>query len=361
MLGTRRRGRPISDVEQKLFLLDVTAQLDDGRTREQAIRKSHEKFGAGRDTLRQIIQKYDPHKVGAALPPSTPSPPTAAGVRIGRPRKPLLPTQAQHAIDLVNTAFKEGRTIMYTELYAEVRVKALERGEEVLSLPLFRKRMRTDHNLRFLRSGKVVPKAVFGAAHQRKRAEFVFQYSIALEEQALGTAVVVYMDESFVHQHHRRSGSVVNMADQKQWVARRKAAPAAAVQVGSRGQMFMLIHAMTEDGLLYGKNSDGTRVEAPPGVAATCANAEALWKADKQNPDPDYHNHITSDTCNGRRGVSFLAASEVPGQEAVPRARQLQEPQRAAGQLRVARDCDQSCAHRRHRQLQPDRALRRRT
>lgn len=134
------------------------------------------------------------------------------------------------------------------------------------------------------------------AAHTTRRAEYVFQLSIALEEEARGNAVIVWMDETFVHQHHRRAGTIANMADSKQFVKRRRAAPAAAVQVASRGRMFMLVHAMTEGGLLYGRNADGTRVQPKPDDPNTYANAEWLWQSDPKNTDSDYHNHITSST-----------------------------------------------------------------
>ncbi len=289
--GGRARGKPLKDDEQNVYLRELAAAVDSGVSVETALTALHNRHGVGRDTMRKKWEAY--HAAGGANDTSTAAPPCAAGTRVGRPKKLVSPEQAAHAVRLVDTAFNDGRTITYTEIYKEVKATT---KESLLSAAVFRKRLKENHNLRFLRSGKVVPKVINTASHTAKRAEFVYQFSIALEEEARGDAVIVYMDETFIHQHHRRAGTIANMKDQKQFVERRRAAPAAAVQVSSRGRMYMLVHAMHEGGLLYGRNADGSRVQPKPHCPNTYANAEWLWMSDPKNTDSDYHNHISSST-----------------------------------------------------------------
>src|SRR6185437_9824628 len=123
--------------------------------------------------------------------------------------------------------------------------------------------------------------------------------SEALEQQRQGTAIIVWYDETFCHQHIRRFGTVVDMHDPTQWTARRRAAPAAAIKATSKGKLFVLCHAATEHGLLVGRNADGSRIQPPaagPGAAGTNATAEGRWQTSEENKDPDYHSHVTGDT-----------------------------------------------------------------
>ncbi len=131
------------------------------------------------------------------------------------------------------------------------------------------------------------------------REQFVVELSDALDQQRNGSAIIVWYDESFCHQHIRRFGTVCDMGDATQWAPRRRAAPAAAIKSPSKGKLFVICHAATEHGLLVGRNADGTRVSPPAkgaDAAGVFATAEWIWQTAEDNPDPDYHNHVTSDT-----------------------------------------------------------------
>lgn len=297
VMGEREMGHPVGDVERRMLLLAVMERVDEGDGRERAIRKISHVFGAGRATLRNLIEKYDCEALGAALPPGTAAPPLPpAEFRQGRPRKFVTLDQGDKARALVKEAADAGKTVTYMELYKGVSAHTTQ---PMVGINSFRKQLRERFNLRFLRCGKVVPRSVFGAEHMALRDRFVVGLSDALEQQRLGTAVVVWYDESFCHQHIRRFGTVADMTDPTQWVARRRAAPAATIKATSKGKLFVICHAATENGLLVGNGSDGKRAAPPatgPGASATYPTAEWVWQTNDENKDPDYHNHVTADT-----------------------------------------------------------------
>ena len=203
----------------------------------------------------------------------------------------------------------------YVELHEAVRQKT---DQPLVGVELFRKRLRHVHRFRFLRCGKVVPRQVFGAAHTALRAEFVIKMATAFEDERAGTGIVIWMDESYVHQHHRRFGTVVDMDDPTQWAARRRAAPAAAGRAVSKGKLHIVVHGITSDGLLVARGADGKRIEPPSqaaAAAAPAATAEWIWLSDPANTSADYHEHFSADTmCQWSRHRMFVAARAVyPG------------------------------------------------
>jgi hypothetical protein len=81
-------------------------------------------------------------------------------------------------------------------------------------------------------------------------------------------------------------------------VPRRRAAPAAAIKASSKGELFVICHAATQDGLLVGRNADGSRVVPPasgPDKDGTFATAEWIWNTKDKSADVDYHSHVTAD------------------------------------------------------------------
>lgn len=227
------------------------------------------------------------------LPASTAAP-LPAGVGGGRPGKPLVPTQIDAAKRHVKLAFDEGKTVTYTELYAAV---ATDRPNLPLpSISVFRRHIKKA-GLRFLRCGKVVPKQPLQSAEIRSlRSAFVVRMSEAFAEEAAGNAVVVWMDESFVHQHHKRKGTIVDKSQPEQYTKRRRASDASTVRVSGGGRLFMVIHACTKDGLVV-HEVDGKRPVTPDkDKGRPLATAEWVWRSDPKNKDADYHKHVTADT-----------------------------------------------------------------
>ena len=115
-------GKPLNDSERRNLLLILQADIDNGHTRDSAIGRAALCHGTGKQTLRDLLEAYDPEGLGAALPASTPAPPPPPGcMSQGRPRKFVTTEQGDKARSLVKVAHDSGRTITYTELYKTVR------------------------------------------------------------------------------------------------------------------------------------------------------------------------------------------------------------------------------------------------
>jgi DDE superfamily endonuclease len=81
---------------------------------------------------------------------------------------------------------------------------------------------------------------VGGMKPQAKRArirQFILEYAAALSEEEIGTAIIVYVDESYIHAHH---------ASKKGWFH-----PSNRDVIGDdNGTRLIILHAMTDSGLL---------------------------------------------------------------------------------------------------------------
>ena len=311
-LSTRRRGSKLSQQEVNHLLLHLHERRRMGDTKEATIRVVAEVHGTGRDTLRRLYAAHDPHNVGVALPMSAAAPdaPDGAG---GRPYKQLRAAQIDCVRRHVAAAHKEERSLMYTELYKTVQ-------SDLPNLPLpsmstFRRRLKHDHRIRFLRSGVVVPRPEATVDSAALRAEFVMNLSRAYEEENAGTAVVVWFDESFCHTHHKRKGTIVDMSDAKQFVQRRRAAPAATLRTSGGGVMFIVLHAASKHGLVVTRDDKGEPIRVGEDDQRSKPTAEWVYRSNRKISDSDYHAHITSDAiCQWLRRRLFPAVRALfPG------------------------------------------------
>lgn len=141
--GGRQRGKPITDDEQNAYLRELAAYVDCGTPIEAALTAVHNRHGVGRDTMRQKWKAYT--AAGGMINTSTAAPQSAAGTRIGRPKKFVSPAQGEHAVRLVDEAFRDGRTVTYTEIYKEIKATT---KEDMLSAVVFRKRLKENYKLR---------------------------------------------------------------------------------------------------------------------------------------------------------------------------------------------------------------------
>lgn len=308
-LSTRRRGSKLTQTEVNQLLLHVHERRRQGDTKEAAIKLVAEVHGTGRDTLRRLCAAHDPHDAGVALPMSAAAPeaPNGAG---GRPYQQLRTAQIDCIRRRVAAAHKEERSVMYTELYQLVR-------SDLPHLPLpsistFRRRLKQDHGIRFLRNGVVVPRPEATANSAALRAEFVMQLSQAYEEEAAGKAVVIWFDESYCHTHHRRKGTLVDMHDTKQFVERRRAAPAASMRTNGGGVMFIVLHAASKDGLVVTRDEKGQPIRVGENDNRTKPTAEWVYRSNRKVSDSDYHAHITADAiCQWLTRRLFPAVREL--------------------------------------------------
>lgn len=129
------------------------------------------------------------------------------------------------------------------------------------------------------------------AARSARIRQFIIEYAEALAEEQAGRAVIVYTDESFIHQHHSCQLGWVRVGDP-------------SVVGDSDGKRLILLHAMTDSGLLAVPEAAGTNWMSE--VAETCEVAFEEVYEDGQD-DSDYHN-----TMNGAKFNAWLQNRLLP-------------------------------------------------
>ena len=103
-----------------------------------------------------------------------------------------------------------------------------------------------------------------------------------LDEQAAGESVLVYMDETYCHQHHMPS---------KAWQEDEDAEGAVRCdRVRSRGKMFIILHAASKDGLLFKCDRNGQRPEPGEWQSGRVLNCEMIYQSKKAKGD--YHENM---------------------------------------------------------------------
>ena len=121
--------------------------------------------------------------------------------------------------------------------------------------------------------------------------QFILEYAAALKEEEEEKAVIVYTDESYIHTHH---------STKKGWFS----AHDCDVIGDSDGKRLILLHAMTERGLLATPDAAGTNWLSEPALTAEVVFEEIL--EDGQD-DSDYHN-----TMNSAKYIAWLRNRLLP-------------------------------------------------
>jgi hypothetical protein len=120
------------------------------------------------------------------------------------------------------------------------------------------------------------------AKHARIQ-QFILEYAAALKEEETGTATIVYMDESYIHTHHAYKKGWFHPSDRN-------------VQGDGDGKRLIILHAMTDRGLLCVPDAVASNWLSEPALTAELVFEEVL--EDGQDSS-DYHNTIT--------GAKFVA------------------------------------------------------
>jgi hypothetical protein len=123
---------------------------------------------------------------------------------------------------------------------------------------------------------------------------FVYKYAAALKEQEDGTAIIVYMDESYIHAHH---------CSQFLWYS--LSSPTKNdVRGDGKGKRIIIIHAMTKDGLLEVSGVEPSNILTE--LYHSCALIFDEVCVDGITP-ADYH-----DTINGEKFVGWMQQRLFP-------------------------------------------------
>ena len=123
---------------------------------------------------------------------------------------------------------------------------------------------------------------------------YIYTYAAALKEQVAGTAVLVWMDESYVHSHH---------CIKRLWFS--QSSPTTNdVRGDSKGKRIMIMHAMTMFGLLEVGGVEPSNILTELYHSAALIFDEVC--VDGVSP-ADYH-----DTFNGEKFIGWMRNRLLP-------------------------------------------------
>lgn len=144
-------------------------------------------------------------------------------------------------------------------------------------------------------SGKRI---VFTAHRIQLADEFCEKIIAALTEEAAGRCVLVYMDETYCHQHHMPG---------RAWQEDDDAAGAVRCERSrSKGRLMIILHALTRDGMLF-KEVNGERPEPEEWERGKVLNCEMIFRANSATGRRDYH-----DTMDGEMFERWLTKRLIP-------------------------------------------------
>jgi transposase len=285
-VGLAQRGKSRPPLATALSLLHITDKVKQGLSFDAAIKKTAAVEHTSPHSLRQAVQFFT--EKGELLEPS----PALRGR--GNPTHSLHSSnidvygpslEAELLMhDLVYKQKTDGVCITSATIAAELRAQlgvAVHRSTVRRWLRALGYRWR---HKRYV--GGMKPQA----RHIRIR-QFVLEYAAALAEEEAGTAIIVYVDESYIHSHH---------ASKKGWLH-----PNDRDVIGDGdGKRLIILHAMTDSGLLATPDAVATNWLSEPALTAELVFEEVL--EDGQD-DSDYHNTMT-----GAKFVAWLRNRLLP-------------------------------------------------
>jgi hypothetical protein len=123
---------------------------------------------------------------------------------------------------------------------------------------------------------------------------YIYKYAKALKEQEDGTAIIVYMDESYIYAHH---------CSKKLWFSL-SSTTKNDVRGDGKGKRIIILHAMTKDGLLEVEGVEPSNILTE--LYHSCALIFDEVCVDGISP-ADYH-----DTINGEKFIGWMQQRLFP-------------------------------------------------
>jgi len=286
-VGLAQRGKSRPPSVTALSLLHIADIVDQGLSLNAAVKKIAAVERTSPRSLRQAVQFFSEKG-------HLPAEPSTAQRGRGNPTHSLHPNNTDEygpsleaellMHELVHTQKTEGVSITSTTIAAELR--------ERLGVAVDRSTVR--RWLRALGYRWRHKRYVGGMKPQAKNVrirQFILEYAAALAEEQAGTAIIVYVDESFIHAHH---------ASKKGWFH-----PSNREVIGDGdGKRLIILHAMTDSGLLAVPDEVASNWLSEPALTAELVFEEVL--EDGQD-DSDYHNTMT-----GAKFVAWLRNRLLP-------------------------------------------------
>ena len=285
--GTGVQGHTRNPVENARALLHIHNYQQQGMSYDAAVKAAAAAELASPSTLREVTAHF--LNTGALK-----SPPSTAQRGKGNPTHPLHSSQTDEygpsyeaellMHELVHKQKTDGVAVTSTTIAAELRGK--------LDVTVDRRTVR--RWLRALGYRWRHKRYVGGMKPQAKNVrirQFILEYAAALTEEEAGTAVIVYVDESYIHAHHANKKGWFQLHDRD-------------VIGDDNGTRLIILHAMTDNGLLAAPGEVASNWLSEPALTAELVFEEVL--EDGQD-DSDYHNTMT-----GAKFVAWLRNRLLP-------------------------------------------------
>ena len=247
-------------------------------------------FGANRSRVAKVLNEYAPDGL-AVDTPHVPFTDTATATR--KPRSDvteLSPAQ----VDAVSALLRQRATKGATTTWVQVHQHLVQHHGVTATQKVVRQHLEEQgFGCIGVRSAPVVD--LNSDYWQRQRERYVIEYAAAREEELKGEAVIVFVDQSFVNLRHRRHQTIADLKDHSYVAQPHRSGPKAVLRTGlGRGQLLIISHAITRDGLLARLNADG-QLDRPRFAAdPNAVSAELIYESGKENDD--YHAHFDNAT-----------------------------------------------------------------
>jgi len=228
--GTGVQGHSRSPGENARALLHVAVHQQHGLSFDAAVKATAAAELASPSTLRSAAKRFV--NTGTLTPPRTP-------VARSNPLHPFYSGESGPSLAAEQLIHRELHEVVLNNVFQSCTTLRRELEEQLGVIVSKSTVHRWLHALGY----------VYGKKHFVNQARsyrnalirsYVYKYAKALREQEAGTAIIVYMDESYIHAHH---------CSQFLWHSL-SSSHKNEVRGDNKGKRIIIMHAMTKDGLL---------------------------------------------------------------------------------------------------------------
>jgi len=283
--GTGVQGHSRSPVENARALLHIHSLQQRGLSFDAAIKATATAELASPSTLRAAAEQFT--STGALItPPRTP-------VDRSNPLHPFYSGESGPALAAQLLIHRELHEVKLSNVFQSCSTLCGELAEQ-LGMKVSKSTMhRWLHALGYQYGKKHFTNQAHSYRHALIRS-YIYKYAAALKEQEDGKAIIVYMDESYIHAHH---------CTQFLWYSL-SSATKNEVRGDNKGKRIIIMHAMTKDGLLEVEGTEPSNILTE--LYHSCALIFDEVCVDGVTP-ADYH-----DTINGEKFIGWMRQRLFP-------------------------------------------------
>ena len=283
--GTGVQGHSRTPVENARALLHIHGHQQRGLSFDAAVKAVSTAELASPSTLRTAAQQFT--CTGALItPPRTP-------VDRSNPLHPFFCGEGGPSLSAQLLIHRELHEVKLNNVFQSCSTLRSELAEQ-LGMEVSKSTMhRWLHALGYQYGKKHFTNQAPSYRHALIRS-YIYKYAAALKEQEDGTAIIVYMDESYIHAHH---------CTQFLWYSL-SSATKNEVRGDNKGKRIIIMHAMTKDGLLEVEGTEPSNILTE--LYHSCALIFDEVCVDGVTP-ADYH-----DTINGEKFIGWMRQRLFP-------------------------------------------------